>query len=130
MPMSKKNREILFNKYAGRCAYCGDPLVKGWHVDEILPVRRNFIWDQTKKRYIIDKNTPMQHPERLHIDNQNPACASCNINKHEMSLEEFRVFIANFMNHLNNISTQYKIAKRFGLIAETNKEIKFYFETL
>lgn len=70
------------------------------------------------------------HPERLHIDNQMPACASCNINKHSMSLEEFRSMIAGFINSLNLRIIQYKIAKRYGLIAEVEKPVVFYFETI
>jgi len=45
-----------------------------------------------------------------------------------MSLEDFRNLISGFMKHLNEISTQYKIAKRYGLIHETPKPIVFYFE--
>lgn len=47
-----------------------------------------------------------------------------------MPLEQFRELIAGFMKHLNNISTQYKIAKRYGLITETEKPVVFYFETV
>ena len=85
----------------------------------------NFEWKPRRK--VTDG---FVHPERLHIDNQNPACASCNINKHSMSLEQFRKSIQGFMKHLNEVSTQYKIAKRYGLITETNIEVKFYFERL
>ena len=113
--MTKDKRDIIFNKYAGRCSYCGCDLLKGWHVDELEPVRRN-------------SNGTSLHPERFNIDNQMPACASCNINKHSMSLEEFRNLIAGFMGHLNEVSTQYKIAKRYGLVLEDIKPIVFYFE--
>jgi len=129
--MSKKSdREIIFNKFGGRCAYCGDPLQKGWHVDEIEPVRRNHVWNHDKRRNEIDKNNPMMHPERLHIDNQNPSCASCNINKHSESLEDFRKAIKGYMVHLNERNTQFKIAKRYGLVIEIDKPVVFYFETL
>jgi hypothetical protein len=128
--MNKKDRELIKLKYNNKCAYCGCILESGWHVDEIKPVIRNHNWDRTKRKWVIDKDKPMQYPERLHIDNQNPSCASCNINKHTMSLEEFRKSIAYFMKHLNEKSTQYKIAKRYGLITETNIEVKFYFETI
>lgn len=47
--MKKSDREKIFNKYDGRCAYCGEALVKGWHVDEIEPVVRNRKWDSSKK---------------------------------------------------------------------------------
>ena len=71
----------------------------------------------------------MMHPERMVISNQNPSCASCNINKHSSSLEDFRSLIKGFMNHLNNSSTQYKVAKRYNLIKEEDIPVVFYFET-
>jgi len=126
MAVSKKNREIIYNKYDGKCAYCGCDLQKGWHVDELLPVRRNMKWNEGKTRYVWDGTC--EHPERLNIKNQMPSCPSCNINKHSMSHEDFRNLIAGFINSLNRDSTQYKIAKRYGLIKETIKPIQFYFE--
>ena len=124
--MKKKDRELIFNKYGGRCAYCGTLLNGKFHVDEKEPVRRNYKWNRDKSRYISDGT--MMHPERLNINNQMPACASCNINKHSMSLEEFRRLIAGFMLHLNERNTQYKIAKRYGLVKEDIKPVVFYFE--
>lgn len=150
--MKKSDRQIIFDKYNGRCAYCGEPLVKGWHVDELLPCRRKYKyiashwinletgentnsnravvrspekWKYVASAYISDG---CEHPERLVIKNQMPACASCNINKHSMSLEEFRSLISGFMKHLNELNTQYKIAKRYGLVKEDIKPIVFYFE--
>lgn len=154
--MKKKDREIIFNKYGGKCAYCGETLQKGWHVDELLPCIRkyktissHYILKATGEpanvrnlseneltsefyKWIPSRNVSdgYSHPERLHIDNQMPACASCNINKHSMSLEDFRSLISGFMYHLNERSTQYKIAKRYGLVQETIKPIVFYFESV
>lgn len=125
--MNKADRQLIFEKYNGRCAYCGCELEKGWHVDELDPVRRNFKWNREKTRYVPDGT--MMHPERLNKDNQMPACASCNINKHSLSLEEFRRLIQGFMKHLNERNTQYKIAKRYGLFKEKIKPVVFYFET-
>jgi hypothetical protein len=101
-------------------------LQKGWHVDELLPVRRNMKWNKEKTKYVWDGT--YEHPERLNIDNQMPSCPSCNINKHSMSLESFRDLIAGFINSLNRDSTQYKIAKRYGLVQEVEKPVQFYFE--
>lgn len=127
--MTKEQRQEIFNKYGGRCAYCGCELQKGWHVDEIEPVRRNWKheYDHDKGRH-IRKITGAVNPENFNMGNQNPACASCNINKHSDSLEQFRKNIAAYMKHLNELNTQYKIAKRYGLIKETGIEVKFYFE--
>lgn len=123
----KEKRNLIYNKFDGRCAYCGEELQKGWHVDEFLPVKRNMRWNKAKTAYVHDGT--YEFPERLHIDNQMPSCPSCNINKHSMSLEEFRFLIENFITSLNRDSTQYKIAKRYGLIMEVQKpEVVFYFE--
>lgn len=134
----KQQREIIFNKFDGRCAYCGCKLEKGWHVDEVEPVQRGWRYklDESGEpgHYATDKyghnikEYYMEHPERLNINNQMPACPSCNINKHSMSLEDFRKSITGFVNSLNQYSVQYKVAKRYGLIKEDVKPIVFYFE--
>lgn len=126
MAVSKNDREIIFNKYGGKCAYCGTPLQNGWHVDELLPCRRNFKYDHDKRKWVHDGT--YEHPERLHIDNQMPSCPSCNINKHSGTIEEFRALVQGFIKSLNRDSTQYKIAKRYGLIKEEVKPVTFYFE--
>lgn len=128
MSISKKNRKLIYDKYNGRCAYCGCKLQKGWHVDELLPVQRNMKYDKSKNKFIYDGT--YEHPERFNITNQMPSCPSCNINKHSMCLEDFRNLILGFMKHLNEVNTQYKIAKRYGLINETIKPIVFYFEQI
>lgn len=48
--------------------------------------------------------------------------------KNSLPLESFRAVIAGFVNSLNRDSTQYKFAKRYGLVKETEIEVKFYFE--
>lgn len=147
--MKKSEREQIFNKYGGRCAYCGCELEKGWHVDEIEPCRREYEWTKGQwsegwERGMSEEDIfakgirwvePYQkfkgytHPERNTIENRNPPCASCNINKHSGSLEEFRELIQGFKKHLNEINTQYKISKRYGLVIEVDKPVVFYFET-
>ena len=123
---AKQKRELIFNKYGGRCAYCGCELQKGWHIDELLPVRRNMKLNKDKTKYVHDGT--YEHPDRLNINNQMPACPSCNINKHSMSLEGFRELIEGFRKHLNEVSTQYKISKRYGLVIEVFWPVEFYFE--
>lgn len=135
--MKPKDREIVFNKYAGKCAYCGCILEKGWHVDHLEPVRRSFdyvkdetgdrIWDSEKRDY--KKICTMDNPQNDCLQNYMPSCASCNINKHSDSLESFRQLIQNFKKHLNELNTQYKISKRYGLVIEVDKPVVFYFET-
>ena len=44
--ISKKTREIVYNKYNGHCAYCGCEIeMKDMQVDHIVPkCRNNEIW--------------------------------------------------------------------------------------
>jgi 5-methylcytosine-specific restriction endonuclease McrA len=152
--MTKKEiRTIVFNKCNGRCAYCGEILENGWHIDELLPVRRKYktVYAHWKNKITGEKSPILQenmkrfdweympnktvsngyeNPENFNIDNQMPSCPSCNINKHSDSLENFRSLIQGFMKHLNEHNTQYKIAKRYGLVKEDIKPIIFYFEKI
>ena len=124
--MTKKDRQIVFDKYNGKCAYCGCELVKGWHADHIEPIVRDSKWNRNKGRY--EQTGTCRKPENETLENYNPACASCNIQKNSFTVEQFRNNIKQFVNSLNQYSTQYKFAKRYGLITETDIEVKFYFE--
>jgi len=115
--MKKQDRQQIFEKYDGKCAYCGCELQKGWHVDHIEPVERNPF-----------NSSEMAKPERDNLGNMNPSCAPCNIQKNSYSIEEFRRNIRRFVESLNRYSTQYKFAKKYGLIQENGIEVKFYFE--
>lgn len=115
--MTKEERLTLYNKYDGRCAYCGCELPERWHADHIEPVRRN-------------SDGTMEHPEMDGVmSNYNPSCPSCNMIKKQHTLEQFRALIKGFVNSLNSHSVQYRFAKKYGLIKETDKEVKFYHET-
>lgn len=124
--MKAVERQKIFDKYNGRCAYCGCELKKGWHVDHIEPIGRNSKWSKEKGRFEHDGTC--RKPERETIDNYNPACASCNIQKNSFTVEQFRTNIANFVKSLNQNSTQYKFAKRYGLVAESGITVVFHFE--
>ena len=126
--MKKSDRGLIFNKYDGKCAYCGCELMKGWHADHIEPIVRDFIYNKNKQRF--ETNGFCRNPENENLQNYNPSCASCNIQKNSYTLEQFRENIKNFVNSLNQYSTQYKFAKKYRLIKETNTEVEFYFETI
>ena len=42
MYISKKDREIIKNKFGGKCAYTGTELKEDWQVDHVKPVVRNW----------------------------------------------------------------------------------------
>lgn len=114
MKITKKLREKIFNKYAGHCAYCGCKLRKGWHIDHLKPIKRNTVG--------------CDHPENDNVDNLMPSCPQCNINKHQMTLEQFRASVSKYLDSLNKYSVQYQMVKKYGLLEEKNIKVLFYFE--
>lgn len=155
--MKKSDRELVFNKFGGRCSYCGCDLSgKKWHVDHAEAVERkrkmvgggyyHKITGEPMVNEFRDDLTPefwkdyeykerkavadgFRFPENHHIDNMMPACISCNVNKSSMNIEQFRNFIAGFVSSLNKYQKTYAVVKRYGLVEETGKPVVFYFET-
>ncbi|TDX83962.1 HNH endonuclease signature motif containing protein [Epilithonimonas xixisoli] len=127
MKLTKSQREILSQKYDGKCAYCGCELQKGWHADHIEACVRNRSYVDGKG-WIFDGT--FEKPENNHIGNFNPSCPKCNINKHQMTIEQFRDSIKQYVQSLNKYSVQYQMAKKYNLINETEIEVVFYFETI
>ena len=126
--MNKKIRKAVYDKTGGKCAYCGVNLPIRWHCDHIKPVHRNHRWDHEKRKYVYTGE--MGRRENDIIENLLPSCPSCNIFKTSFPLEVFRTEIKKQVERLNQYSNQYRIAKRFGLIEETKKQIVFYFERI
>ncbi|QBQ41098.1 HNH endonuclease [Sphingobacterium psychroaquaticum] len=116
MKLTKQQRIDLYNKYEGRCAYCGVELPERWHADHIEPIVRDWV------------KGGCERPENNRLENLNPSCPSCNIIKNSLSLESFRQVIAGFIPSLNRDSTQYKFAKRYSLLEERDVEVRFWFE--
>ncbi len=124
--MTKKERQAIYDKFGGHCAYCGCILQQGWHADHVRPIRRKLKYDKSKQKMV--PTGECRYPKRECSDNYYPACASCNINKHSMSIEDFRKLVSGFITSLNRDSVQYRIARRYGLLQETEKPVIFFFE--
>lgn len=120
MRLKKSEREQVRLKYGGHCAYCGVLLGDRWHADHLEAVRRN--WGKEAKL------VPALSPENHNLANMMPACIPCNLSKHAMPLEAWREWIAGHVNSLNSYHPIYRLAKSYGLIAETGAPVVFYFE--
>lgn len=70
----------------------------------------------------------MSRPANHALDNMMPACPPCNLSKAAMPLEVWRERIAGHLNSLNSYHPIYRLAKAYGLIAETGTPVVFYFE--
>lgn len=117
MKITKRQRQELHEKYDGHCAYCGCELQKGWHADHFEPLQRQCTRDG--KIINIDRDV---------LPNMMPSCPSCNRMKSDFTIEQFRKNIQNYINSLNTYNVQYKFARKYGLVKETDTNVVFYFE--
>lgn len=110
-------RELIKNKFGGKCAYCGTTLGKKWHVDHVKPVYRGG-----------GKDGGMWKPELDRQENKYPACIQCNIFKSVFSIEELRHEIGMQVERARKSSVNFRTAERFGQITVTQTPIVFWFE--
>lgn len=103
----KINRQQVFDKYNGHCAYCGCEISNKWQVDHIWPKSDGGSND---------------------ISNLNPACCSCNNYKSTHDLEFFRKEIHKQVERLRRDKPTFRMAERFGQITCNQKPVIFYFE--
>lgn len=118
--ISKKARIALYEKYNHRCAYCGCEMeYKDMQVDHIKSVYCNNDIAQT-----------MSEEEMYSEINFLPACRQCNLYKSTFTIEEFRKRLQDVMMKNLKKDFKYRMAVKYGLIEETNKNVKFHFEEI
>jgi 5-methylcytosine-specific restriction endonuclease McrA len=128
--MKKTDRQKIYDKYDGRCAYCGEEIkFKDMQVDHVIS-KRFFRWHIENKYKIPSFLLHLKEEDVNHIDNLFPACRVCNKWKSALHLELFRDELSAQIKRLNNYSSNYRIVKKYGLVKEEIKPIVFYFETL
>lgn len=128
MAFSKQQREKIYLKYSGKCAYCGcDITIKQMQIDHIIPQKDflHYIKNRVRIPYFLTHLTEL---DVNNDDNLNPACIVCNKWKSSHDLELFRSELFEQIKRLNDYSSNYRIAKRYGLLEEKLKPIKFHFE--
>lgn len=127
MAISKAERARVFAMFDGKCAYCGEPLPERWHVDHLEPVQRDLKMVRGERSWKLVSGAPLR-PERDVPGNYMPACPPCNIDKHAMSLEAWRLKLQRTCKVLSANYPTYRHALRFGLAVETGAQIVFHFE--
>jgi len=121
--IDKKTRALVYKKYSGKCAYCGSSILENrFQVDHIKPKWHSYT-EEDKTRFNIVSGTD-------DIENLNPACIRCNKWKSTFSIEQFRREIQLQIERLNLRSPNYRLAKDFNLLKESEIKVKFYFETI
>lgn len=132
MYISKKTREIIKNKYGGKCAYTGTDLKDDWQVDHVKPVIRNPF------------SSDAIFPEEHHIDNMVPCQKIVNHYKGNLNIEEFRRwYLMGLHDRLKKLPKNPKaqksirrkaylleVASLFGISHDKPFCGKFFFETI
>ena len=132
MYISKKNREIIKQKFGGKCAYTGTELQDDWQVDHVEPLIRNW-WNNT----IVNKKAH-------NIENMFPVQKIVNHYKGSLDLETFRTwYLAGLHERLKKLPKNPKskksikrkaylleVANLFGIEIDKPFSGTFYFETL
>lgn len=111
-----EKRIQVFNKFNGKCAYCGIG----------LELEYNY---NNKIGLCIDHIIP-QNPKNNKIENLFPSCRSCNSQKQNKSIEEFRA-----LRMLRGLDLFFSLEQYNFLLNKMNidllkdiKHYKFYFE--
>lgn len=114
----KRQREEVFNKYGGRCAYCGCELtLRTMQVDHIKAVYTSSLEND---------NVETQDDS---FDNLNPSCRQCNFYKGTLDIEQFRKKIMTTLYETCQNTFQAKLAKKLGMLTVKQFD-KFYFERI
>lgn len=138
MTLTPKQREKLFQMFGGSCAYCGVPLVKGWHADHVEPIMREWwkkpivqraevidghirVWDEPQKVGCL-------YPERDVLENLFPSCRACNIDKGGCSLEIWRQSLEQRVEACRRNDSAFRHAERFGRVVIVTVPLIFHFE--
>lgn len=105
--LTKEERQQVYQKCNGHCAYCGCELeYKDMQVEHITPLYRGG---------------------KDELSNMLPACRSCNHYKGTMTTEEFREYLSQIPMRLMRDSVPFQIGARFGIV-KYEPGIEFYFE--
>ena len=114
--ISKQQREAVFNKYGGRCAYCGCELsLRTMQVDHIKAVYASSL---------VNNGVETQDDN---LENLNPSCRQCNFYKGTLNIEQFRDKIKTTLYETCQNTFQAKLAKKLGMMKVVQFD-KFYFE--
>ena len=128
--MKKSDRELIRQKFGGRCAYSGTILEDDWQIDHIKPIIRNW-YDGT-----------VTFKENDCLGNMVPVQKAINHYKHSLRLDEFRTwYLGGLHERLRKLPKNpktarsikrkeymLKVAGYFGITTDKPFDRIFYFE--
>lgn len=116
MSKAKALRERVYQRFAGRCAYCGLAIeYKAMQIDHYLP--------KCKEKFYARRFKKDVHAEA----NLMPACRRCNHYKRARTPKQFRELMATLHERLESLYI-LKVAVDFGMATIKPFDGRFYFE--
>lgn len=133
----QQKRKLIYDKYGGRCAYCGCELNSEWQIDHAIS---RCYW------FYLDKDSPTKVNS---LENLMPSCKECNHYKRSRCVDNhhshvgFRHYLLNFHKRLASLPKKTMVAKtkkrivymktiadKYGITVDKPFSGIFYFETL
>ena len=115
--IDKDTRRLVYEKYNGRCAYCGCEIeYKDMQIDHI---------DSVYKAVYNNKEVDDS------VKNYMPSCRQCNFYKSTFGLEDFRSRLETTL--VNNLTStfQFRLAEKYKLVSKVeHPKVRFYFEQI
>lgn len=106
--LTKKERQAVFDRMKGHCAYCGCEItISEMQVDHVMPLRKGGL------------DT---------LENMLPACRSCNHYKSTLTVQQFRDTVEKMPYRLMRNNATFRNAVRFGLVNSNPHNVIFFFE--
>jgi len=105
--MNKIKRLQVFNKYYGKCAYCGETLK--YNEMQVDHIRSQF------------------HKGSDDLDNLNPSCRQCNFYKGTDSIEQFKERLTTIIERIKKPFI-VRLAIKYGIVSFKQFDGRFYFE--
>ena len=132
-----KRREIIYNKFGGKCAYTGKPLDEKWQIDHITPKAfEGWYYSEISRKAMNCKGDDINS-----IENLLPALRIVNHYKRAFDLEGFRQYMLTFHLRVAKLPRNPRIEKSkkrkeymlqvadaFGITSENPFDGIFYFE--
>ena len=119
---TKKEREAVYKKYNGHCAYCGCEMdIKDMHIDHAASVAGYYYG-------IKESMEKIQEGTLNDIDNLMPSCRQCNFYKSILNIEHFRYKLKEILQRTCVNTFQAKLAMKYGMLEKHEWDGKFYFE--
>lgn len=112
--LTPDQRMKVYQKYDGRCSYCG-------HGIEFHEMQVDH--KEARARFSDSRDADFW-------DNLMPSCQACNIRKNTMSIKRFRSELLRDIEQLNRDSAKFKLLLKYGKIHIDYSEIEFYFEKI